>query len=77
MPGAILLDLFDLWQRREKRDEYLGTLVNAWLQEGGRAWGVRNGTSYFDVGTMEGYMEAMQSLAFAPQAESVLGVGQG
>jgi glucose-1-phosphate thymidylyltransferase len=77
MPGAKLLDLFDLWQRREKRDEYLGTLVNAWLQEGGRAWGVRKGTSYFDVGTMEGYMEAMQSLAFAPRAESVLGVGQG
>ncbi len=61
MPGAVFQELFDLWQRR--RDEYIGTLVNAWLEKGGEAWGVRAGTSYLDVGAMEGYFEAMRTLA--------------
>jgi glucose-1-phosphate thymidylyltransferase len=61
MPGATFRSLFELWQRR--RDEYIGTLVNAWLAEGGTAWGVRAGTSYLDVGAMDGYMEAMRTLS--------------
>src|SRR6266496_5168587 len=31
MPGHVLRDLHDLWLARDKRDEYMGTLVNAYL----------------------------------------------
>jgi dTDP-glucose pyrophosphorylase len=61
MPGAVLHSLYNLWRRRG--DEYIGTLVNAWLAEGGEAWGVCAGTSYLDVGAMEGYLEAMLTLS--------------
>ena len=47
----------------EPRDEYVGTLVNAWLERGGTASGVRAGTAYFDVGTLEGYRQAIRILA--------------
>jgi dTDP-glucose pyrophosphorylase len=62
MPGATLAELHRLWQERGRTDEYMGTLVNAWLARGGEAWSVPAGTSYFDVGTMDGYLEAMQML---------------
>ena len=67
MPGSILHALFGLWNRRDRKDEYIGTLVNAWIEEGGQAWGVRAGDSYFDVGTMNGYLEAMQVLVKKPR----------
>jgi hypothetical protein len=62
MPGAVLHDLHRLWRARERRDEYLGTLVNAWLAEGGVASGVRAGTAYVDVGTLNGYRAATELL---------------
>jgi dTDP-glucose pyrophosphorylase len=58
MPGAILHQLQDLWVQRDPRDEYFGTLINAYLALGGRALGVRTGESYVDVGTLHGYREA-------------------
>lgn len=67
MPGSTLHSLFELWNRRDRKDEYIGTLVNAWIEEGGQAWGVRAGESYFDVGTMNGYLEAMQVLVDRPR----------
>lgn len=63
MPGAVLHDLHRLWGERGRTDEYMGTLVNAYLAQGGRALGVRAGTSYVDVGTVNGYREAVQLLA--------------
>jgi dTDP-glucose pyrophosphorylase len=63
MPGRILRELSDLWIARNRRDEYIGTLVNAWLGNGGRACGVRAGTSYVDVGTVQGYRQAMALLS--------------
>jgi glucose-1-phosphate thymidylyltransferase len=63
LPGAALQDLYRLWQRRSPRDEYIGTLVNAYLAEGGEAVAVAAGTAYVDVGTLGGYREAMQLLA--------------
>jgi glucose-1-phosphate thymidylyltransferase len=63
MPGSTLRELFELWTRRGRRDEYIGTLVNAWIEEGREAWGVRAGVSYFDVGTMDGYLDAIRNLA--------------
>ena len=62
MPGATLHALHRLWLRRERADAYIGTLVNAWLAEGNPAWGMRAGTSYVDVGTLNGYREAMRLL---------------
>jgi glucose-1-phosphate thymidylyltransferase len=62
MTGAILRELRDLWQAREQQDEYVGTLVNAWLSAGGRAVGVTAGTSYVDVGTVRGYRQAVALL---------------
>lgn len=62
MPGAVLHALQALWLRRNPRDEYVGTLVNAWLAEGGEAVAVRAGRSYVDVGTVQGYRRAVQLL---------------
>ena len=50
-----------LWLARDRADEYVGTLVNAWLARGGEAWGVRAGGAYVDVGTLHGYREAIGS----------------
>jgi hypothetical protein len=66
MPGAILHALHRLWSARQPRDEYIGTLVNAYLAQGGVAVGVRAGRSYVDVGTLNGYREAMALLSAPP-----------
>lgn len=60
--GRVLRDLHALWHRRTPPDQYLGTLVNAYLAEGGRATGVYAGDAYVDVGTLNGYREANQLL---------------
>lgn len=62
MPGSILHQLYALWRKRERRDEYFGTLVNAYLAEGGEAFSVAAGEVYVDVGTLNGYREAMRVL---------------
>ncbi len=62
LPGRVLHELEALWQQRGRRDEYIGTLVNAYLQQGGRAIGVRHGQAYVDVGTVNGYREALNLL---------------
>lgn len=70
MPGRVLHDLHRLWCGRSPRDEYLGTLINAYLAAGGRALGVRGGTDYVDVGTLNGYREALQLLQSAREQPS-------
>ena len=62
MPGTILHELHALWCERERSDEFLGTLINAWLERGGEAVGVRSGTTYVDVGTLYGYRKAVRML---------------
>jgi NDP-sugar pyrophosphorylase family protein len=62
MPGHIFHELHAFWRARPSPDEYVGTLINAWLAQGGKALGVRAGESYVDVGTLEGYRSAMQLL---------------
>jgi dTDP-glucose pyrophosphorylase len=64
-PVSVMLELHALWRQRGRQDEYIGTLVNAWLAAGGIAAGVRAGRSYVDVGTLHGYREAMQLLSGA------------
>jgi len=63
MPARVLHELHDLWLAREPHDEYIGTLVNAWLARGGRALARKAGQTYLDVGTLDGYREAMRLLA--------------
>lgn len=62
VPGRVLHELYGLWHERDRRDEYIGTLVNAYLERGGEAYGVRAGTAYVDVGTLHGYRRAIQLL---------------
>lgn len=69
MPGGILADLHRLWRERDQRDEYFGTLVNAWLAEGNEAWGIRAGVAYVDVGTLHGYRQAIRVLGERSQQE--------
>lgn len=68
MPGAVFHELHRLWLERDQRDEYFGTLVNAWIERGGNATGVRAGASYVDVGTLAGYRAAMHALGEIAQA---------
>lgn len=62
-------DLRLLWERRERRDEYFGTLVNSYLAEGGRGIGIKAGESYVDVGTVNGYRAAIRLLAGIPEPD--------
>ncbi len=62
MPGRTFHSLRALWLRPEQRDEYLGTLTNAWLAQGGSAVGVAAGTHYVDTGTPHGFRQALRLL---------------
>lgn len=69
MPGKVFHGLHQLWLARDREDEYFGTLINAWLAQGGEAVGVRAGERYVDVGTLHGYRQAIALLSEgAPQA---------
>ena len=63
MPGRHFSALHRLWLDRNRSDEYFGTLVNAYLGNGGRAHGVKRGDVYVDVGTLNGYREAVRVLS--------------
>lgn len=63
MPGSILHELYALWCKRHGSDEYIGTLINAYLAEGGEAFSIPAGEVYVDVGTLNGYREAMRVLS--------------
>jgi dTDP-glucose pyrophosphorylase len=63
MPGHIFHTLHRLWLRRERQDEYFGTLVNAFIAEGGTAIGIKAGETYVDVGTLDGYRAALELLS--------------
>jgi dTDP-glucose pyrophosphorylase len=62
MPGHVLHRLAALWRERDRRDEYIGTLINAYLAAGGEAYGVKAGSAYVDVGTFNGYRTALRLL---------------
>jgi glucose-1-phosphate thymidylyltransferase len=59
MSGRVLGELYKLWREREGSDAYVGTLVNEYIARGGEVWAKRAGSSYFDVGTVGGYRQAM------------------
>lgn len=62
MPGRVFHELHALWRTPERQDEYIGTLINAYLAAGGFAIGRKGGESYYDVGTLHGYHAAMSML---------------
>jgi dTDP-glucose pyrophosphorylase len=62
MPGRVLRELYELWLERERQDLYIGTLVNAYIARGAHVTCSKAGSTYFDVGTLEGYRLAMQTL---------------
>lgn len=66
MPGKVLHELHALWSEPGRKDEYIGTLVNEYLARGGKAEAVRAGESYVDVGTLNGYREAIKLLGARP-----------
>ncbi len=63
MPGRVLWELQRLWCERSRSDQYIGTLVNTWIDRGGEALGIRAGESYVDVGTLHGYRRAIRVLS--------------
>lgn len=79
MPGRVMHDLYHLWCERERRDEYFGTLVNAYLARGGEVCAVHAGQAYIDVGTINGYREAIRLLGSQQggRAEAVPAVKRG
>jgi dTDP-glucose pyrophosphorylase len=63
MPSRVFEALRDLWLARKCQDEYFGTLINAYLAQGGSAIGIKAGTDYVDIGTLNGYRAALGLLA--------------
>ncbi|HVW93527.1 MAG TPA: sugar phosphate nucleotidyltransferase [Devosia sp.] len=63
MPGHVFHQLHQLWLRPDRQDEYFGTLINAFIAEGGSAVGIKAGQTYVDVGTIDGYRAALALLA--------------
>ena len=65
-PGRVLAELRDLWVERHQADAYIGTRVNEYLARGGKAVGIKDGSAYVDVGTVQGYRDAIQLLGAMP-----------
>ena len=62
MPGHVFHALHKLWCTPGRNDEYLGTLINAWIELGKSVSGVQVGEAYVDVGTLNGYRAALRLL---------------
>lgn len=65
LSGSCFRELYQLWCLRAnggERDEYLGSLMNGYLEKGGKIKGKCIGEKYVDVGTLHGYREAIQLL---------------
>ena len=77
LSGRTFHELHAFWREPGRGDEYIGTLVNAYLARGGTALAVRAGTAYVDVGTVRGYREAMNLLSTpaSRDARATLAVG--
>jgi len=66
MPGQTLRALRLLWESRHRGDEYLGSLLNAYVEAGNVIHGLRLGETYMDVGTLAGYRAALDYLRGTP-----------
>lgn len=59
---AAVVTSYWLWLEPGRGDTYIGTLVNEYLARGGRAFAVRAGSAYVDVGTLHGWRDAVRLL---------------
>lgn len=64
--GRAFHELHELWAEPGRRDEQVGTLMNAYLARGGRVTAIKGGTAYVDVGTVRGYRAAISLLSTGP-----------
>lgn len=69
--GQHFAELHELWLARRCEDEYLGTLVNAYVSGGARVHAVKRGEIYVDVGTLHGYREAVRVLSRQSVADEI------
>jgi dTDP-glucose pyrophosphorylase len=60
--GAAFHNLKLLWDSRHREDEYLGYLLNAYMAAGNIVRATCAGEIYMDVGTLEGYHQALNFL---------------
>ncbi len=60
--GEAFHDLKLLWDARHREDEYLGHLLNAYIDAGNVVRATHCGEKYMDVGTLEGYRAAQDFL---------------
>lgn len=60
--GSAYHALKHLWDARHREDEYLGHLLNAYIEAGDPVRGISVGEHYMDVGTLEGYHTAQDYL---------------
>ena len=51
-----------LWESRHRQDQYLGDLINAYIAAGNIVRSTCAGEIYMDVGTLEGYHQALNFL---------------
>jgi len=70
LSGAVLRELHELWREPGRGDEYWGTLINAYLARGGRAWAAPIGQAYVDAGTLHGFRAANQLLEQMDEASA-------
>ncbi|MCL2447852.1 MAG: hypothetical protein FWD17_02770, partial [Polyangiaceae bacterium] len=70
--GRTLRELGALYRARDCTDVYLGTLFNAWIAEGGIATATVAEGAYVDVGTLDGYREAIRLLERGPSGPAPL-----
>jgi dTDP-glucose pyrophosphorylase len=60
--GSAFRNLKLLWEARHRQDEYLGHLLNAYIAAGNMVRSTCSGELYMDVGTLEGYHQALNYL---------------
>ncbi|HVZ19236.1 MAG TPA: sugar phosphate nucleotidyltransferase [Terriglobales bacterium] len=60
--GAAFHRLKLLWESRHRADEYLGYLLNAFIDAGNTVQASQVGETYMDVGTLQGYHSAQDFL---------------
>jgi glucose-1-phosphate thymidylyltransferase len=60
--GSAFRNLKLLWESRHREDEYLGYLLNAYIAAGNVVRSTCAGEIYMDVGTLDGYRQALDFL---------------
>ena len=62
MWGTTFHKIHHLWKLNDSKEDSWGVLVNRLIQEGWSVSAFKVGKSYYDVGTVDGYQEAMKAV---------------